>query len=60
LRRLHAEFSRPQHLFLASVSTEDLAIAALHAGARGYLREPWIGGESTSLHPPLHVPGQSP
>jgi DNA-binding NtrC family response regulator len=41
LRLLHSTFSHPNYLFIASVSSEDLAIAAFHAGARRYLRDPW-------------------
>jgi DNA-binding NtrC family response regulator len=41
LRRLHARFTQPHYLFVASVSSEDIAIAAFHAGASRYLRDPW-------------------
>ena len=41
LRRLSATFTRLQCVFVASASSEDLAIAACHAGARRYLREHW-------------------
>jgi DNA-binding NtrC family response regulator len=41
LRRLQSTFSHPKYLFIASVSSEDLAIAAFHAGARRYLKDPW-------------------
>jgi len=41
LRRLHAQYPRIPFVFIASISTEDLAIAALQSGAREYLRDPW-------------------
>jgi DNA-binding NtrC family response regulator len=41
LSRLHAAFNAPRYLFVAAVSSEELAIAALHAGADQYLKEPW-------------------
>lgn len=41
LGRLHTAFTSPQYLFLATVSNEDLAISAFHAGAQRYLKEPW-------------------
>jgi DNA-binding NtrC family response regulator len=41
LRQLHGKFPIPKYVFLAVVSSEDLAIAAFHAGAQRYLKEPW-------------------
>jgi DNA-binding NtrC family response regulator len=41
LRRLPHASEHPRYLFVAAVSSEDLAIAAFHAGARHYLKEPW-------------------
>jgi DNA-binding NtrC family response regulator len=41
LRSLRVKFATPRFLFIATCSTEDLAIAALHAGAQRYLKEPW-------------------
>lgn len=41
LRQLHDAFTQPRYLFLAAVSSEDLVIAALHAGAQRYVKEPW-------------------
>jgi DNA-binding NtrC family response regulator len=41
LARLRATLCGARFLFLASVSSEALAIAALHSGAEGYVKEPW-------------------
>ena len=41
LMRLRTTLSGARFLFLASVSSEALAIAALHAGAERYVKEPW-------------------
>jgi DNA-binding NtrC family response regulator len=41
LRGLHVKFPHPKYMFLAAVSNEELAIAAFHAGAQRYLKEPW-------------------
>jgi DNA-binding NtrC family response regulator len=41
LRQLRSTFSHANFVFIASVSSEDLAIAAFHAGAQRYLRDPW-------------------
>ena len=41
LRTLHARFAQVSYMFIAAISSEDLAIAALQAGARRYLKEPW-------------------
>ena len=41
LRRLHTRFAHLNYLFIASVSSEEIAIAALNAGAKRYLRDPW-------------------
>jgi DNA-binding NtrC family response regulator len=41
LRRLRIASCHPRLLFLASVSSEELAIAAFHSGAQHYLRAPW-------------------
>lgn len=41
LGRLHVTFAFPRYLFLATVSSEDLAVSAFHAGAERYLKEPW-------------------
>jgi DNA-binding NtrC family response regulator len=41
LRRLHTAFTCSRYLFVASVSTEELAIAAFHSGADRYVKEPW-------------------
>jgi DNA-binding NtrC family response regulator len=44
LRRLSASFTCSRYIFIASLSSEDLAIAACNAGARRYLREHWTQG----------------
>src|SRR5438552_17105178 len=41
LHQLRSRFPHPKYLFVTEVSNEDLAIAALHAGAQRYLKEPW-------------------
>jgi DNA-binding NtrC family response regulator len=41
LRALHDAHPQPRYLFIAQISSEDLAIAAFHAGAERYVREPW-------------------
>jgi DNA-binding NtrC family response regulator len=41
LRSLRAACPRAGFLFIATSSSEDLAIAALRAGAQQYLKEPW-------------------
>lgn len=41
LQRLRAASCHPRLLFLAAVSSEDLAIAAFHSGAQHYLKAPW-------------------
>lgn len=41
LARLRASLCGARFLFLASVSSETLAIAALHSGAERYVKEPW-------------------
>jgi DNA-binding NtrC family response regulator len=41
LGQLHEAFTHPKYVFVAETSSEELAIAAFHAGAQRYLREPW-------------------
>jgi DNA-binding NtrC family response regulator len=41
LQRLRAASCQPRLLFLAALSSEDLAIAAFHSGAQHYLKAPW-------------------
>jgi DNA-binding NtrC family response regulator len=41
LARMKATLVGPRFIFVTSMSSEDLAIAALHAGAERYLKEPW-------------------
>ena len=41
LRQLCVNFSHPRYLFVASESSEDLAIEAFHSGAHRYLKDPW-------------------
>jgi DNA-binding NtrC family response regulator len=41
LRRLRADFPDPKFLFLAAMSSEDLAIAAFHSGTHHYIKAPW-------------------
>jgi DNA-binding NtrC family response regulator len=41
LSGLRASLRETKFLFVASVSSEDLAIAALHSGADRYIKEPW-------------------
>ena len=41
LSRLRALLGGTRFLFLASLSSEDLAIAALNSGAERYVKEPW-------------------
>jgi DNA-binding NtrC family response regulator len=41
LVRLRGNLGGARFLFLASLSSETLAIAALHAGAERYIKEPW-------------------
>jgi DNA-binding NtrC family response regulator len=45
IQRLHQAFSQPRYVFLAAVSSEDIAIRAFHAGASRYVREPWTREE---------------
>ena len=48
LREMHTSVPHAKYLFMAGVSNEDLAIAALHAGASRYLRQPWTTGDLCS------------
>ena len=41
LTQLRAHLPVPRYLYLTSISSEELAIAALHAGAERYVKEPW-------------------
>jgi DNA-binding NtrC family response regulator len=41
---LRTSLGSARFLFLATVSSEALAIAALHAGAERYIKEPWTAG----------------
>lgn len=45
LQRLHGAAPGAHFLFVASESSEELAIGALHAGADRYLRGPWTAGD---------------
>jgi DNA-binding NtrC family response regulator len=41
LSRLHAAFAYPRYVFIANLSSEDIAVSAFHSGAQRYLKEPW-------------------
>lgn len=61
LARLRATLCGSRFLFLASVSSEELAIAAMHSGAERYVKEPWtpamLGLAVTELLAPVASPG---
>ena len=62
LARLRATLADTRFLVLAAVSSEALAIAALHSGAQGYVKEPWsaamLGRAVAELSPRGAVPGR--
>jgi DNA-binding NtrC family response regulator len=59
LQQLRSVFSHPRYLFLATVGSEDLAIAAFRSGAEAYLREPWSIAELVATMRPM-LPHSSP
>jgi DNA-binding NtrC family response regulator len=64
LRRLRCASCHPKLLFLAAISSEELAIAAFHSGAQHYLRAPWtiamLQAAVIDLIPTVVVPESCP
>jgi len=62
LTRLRATLADARFLVLATVSSEALAIAALHSGAQGYVKEPWsaamLSHAVAELSPRSAAPGR--
>lgn len=57
LAHLHTTLYGARFLFLASASSETLAIAALHSGAERYVKEPWTAAMLALAVKELVMPG---
>jgi DNA-binding NtrC family response regulator len=60
LARLRATLCGARFLVVAAVSSEALAIAALHAGAQGYVKEPWTAAMLSHAVGELLLPDCAP